>query len=91
MAFEASRILHHLGCDVRIYNPHSLPLKDEESVDDPKVQELRGLSEWSDAQFWCSPEQHGNMTAVFKNQSESSPNPSRGASPVRSQDLLVLH
>lgn len=71
MAFEASRILHRLGCDVRLYDPRSLPIKDESSVDDPKVQELRMLSEWSDAHFWCSPEQHGNLTAVFKNQSES--------------------
>jgi hypothetical protein len=34
------------------------------------VQELRQLSEWSEAQFWSSPEQHGNITAVMKNQSE---------------------
>lgn len=31
--------------------------------------ELRALSEWSDGQFWVSPEQHGTITAVFKNQS----------------------
>lgn len=23
---------------------------------------------WSDGQVWCSPEQHGNITSVFKNQ-----------------------
>jgi arsenic resistance protein ArsH len=71
MAFEASRILHQIGCDVRVYNPSGLPVKDEVSTDHPKVQELRELSAWSDAHFWCSPEQHGNVTAVFKNQSKS--------------------
>ncbi len=69
MAFEASRILHNLGCDVRIYSPLGLPVKDDIHHHHVKVQELRQLSEWSEAQFWCSPEQHGNITAVMKNQS----------------------
>ena len=30
--------------------------------------EIRGLSEWSEAHVWVSPEQHGTITAVFKNQ-----------------------
>lgn len=49
--------------------PRVSPVKDEVSVQHEKVAELRGLSEWSEAQFWCSPEQHGNITAVMKNQS----------------------
>jgi NAD(P)H-dependent FMN reductase len=70
MAYEAARILHTVGCHVRTYDPLGLPVKDDTQHDHPKVQELRQLSEWSDGQFWCSPEQHGNVTAVFKNQSE---------------------
>ena len=70
MAYEAARILHLIGCDVKIYNPSTLPIKDETNSSHPKVKELRELSEWSDSHFWCSPEQHGNVTAVFKNQSE---------------------
>jgi arsenic resistance protein ArsH len=70
MAYEAARILHTIGCHVRTYDPLGLPVKDDTQHDHPKVQELRQLSEWSDGQFWCSPEQHGNVTAVFKNQSE---------------------
>jgi NAD(P)H-dependent FMN reductase len=70
MAFEAARILHHLGSEVRIYDPSGLPVKDDVQHHHPKVQELRQLSDWSEAQFWCSPEQHGNITAVMKNQSE---------------------
>jgi arsenic resistance protein ArsH len=69
MAYEAGRILHNIGCHVRMYDPLGLPIKDDTQQQHPKVQELRQLSEWSDGQFWCSPEQHGNVTAVFKNQS----------------------
>lgn len=69
MALEAARLLDKMGCDVRVYDPQGLPVKDEVSVQHEKVAELRGLSEWSEAQFWCSPEQHGNITAVMKNQS----------------------
>lgn len=68
MAFEACRILDRIGCDVRVYDPQGLPVKDDIQHDHPKVQELRDLSIWSEAQFWCSPEQHGNTTAVMKNQ-----------------------
>jgi hypothetical protein len=71
MALEAARLLERMNCDVRVYDPQGLPVKDEVSVGDRKVQELRSLSEWSEAQFWCSPEQHGNITAVMKNQSKS--------------------
>lgn len=70
-AFESARILDKLGADVRVFDPRGLPVKDEASVAHPKVQELRALSEWSDGHFWCSPEQHGTITAVFKNQSQS--------------------
>jgi arsenic resistance protein ArsH len=68
MAFEAARILDRIGCEVRVYDPMGLPVKDDVQHDHPKVQELRNLSIWSEAQFWCSPEQHGNITAVMKNQ-----------------------
>lgn len=43
-------------------------MKDDRSEQHAKVQELRGLSLWSEAHVWVSPEQHGTLTAVFKNQ-----------------------
>jgi arsenic resistance protein ArsH len=61
LAFEISRILWRLGCDVRIYDPSDLPMKDDVQHTHPKVQELRDLSRWSDGHFWISPEQHGNL------------------------------
>ena len=64
MALEACRILFRLGCDVRVYNPSRLPVKDDVQHSHEKVQELRDLSEWSDGHIWCSPEQHGNVVSL---------------------------
>jgi hypothetical protein len=61
LALEAARIFHRLGCDVRVYDPAGLPIKDDVQHDHPKVVELRGASQWSDGHFWVSPEQHGNL------------------------------
>jgi len=63
LALEAARILHRLGCDVRVYNPAGLPQKDDIQHNHPKVQELRELSKWSDGHVWISPEQHGNLVS----------------------------
>ncbi len=64
MAFEASRILHRLGCDVRVFDPTQLPVKNDLDEAHRKVQELRELSRWSDGQVWCTPEQHGNLASL---------------------------
>lgn len=61
VALEASRILFRLGCDVRVYDPTGLPVKDDLQHMHPKVQELRDLSRWSDGHVWVCPEQHGNL------------------------------
>lgn len=67
LAFEASRILFRLGCDVRIYDPAGLPVKDDVQHNHPKVQELRDLSRWSDGHVWISPEQHGTLVSSLIN------------------------
>lgn len=61
LALEASRILWRLGCDVRVFDPTGLPVKDDVQHLHPKVQELRDLSRWSDGHVWVSPEQHGAL------------------------------
>ncbi|KAH7054819.1 flavoprotein-like protein [Linnemannia elongata] len=68
LAFELARILHRLGAGVHVYGPTGPPCKDGVSENYPEVQELRELSQWPYAHFWVSLEQHGNITAVFKNQ-----------------------
>ncbi|KAL4965967.1 flavoprotein-like protein [Aspergillus stella-maris] len=66
VAFEASRILFRLGCDVRVFNPEGLPVKNDVDHMHPKVQELRALSAWSDGHVWISPEQHGNLVRLSR-------------------------
>jgi arsenic resistance protein ArsH len=57
-----------LGCDVRVYNPRGLPVRDPALEDEIKVKELRALTLWSDGHMWVSPEMHGTITGTFKNQ-----------------------
>jgi arsenic resistance protein ArsH len=68
LAYENARLLELLGCDVRVFNPKGLPLRDPELEDHVKVQEIRALTMWSDGHCWVSPEMHGTVTGVFKNQ-----------------------
>ncbi|KAK4699360.1 arsenical resistance protein ArsH, partial [Phenoliferia sp. Uapishka_3] len=88
-AFEASRILDRLGADVRVFDPQGLPMKDGTSETHEKVVELRDLCEWSDGQFWCSPEQHGTITAVFKNQVDWIPLSVGSVRPTQGRTLAV--
>lgn len=87
---EAGRILEGLGCDVRFYNPEGLPVKAPGLEDHPKVQELRELSMWSEGQVWSSPEMHGNVTGVFKNQIDWIPLSIGAVRPTQGRTLAVM-
>ncbi|KAH8433156.1 uncharacterized protein LDX57_010790 [Aspergillus melleus] len=89
VALEASRVLFRLGCDVRVFNPEGLPVKNDTEHDHPKVQELRELSRWSDGHVWVSPEQHGNLTAVFKNQIDWIPLSTGSVRPTQGRTLAI--
>lgn len=89
VAFEASRILFRLGCDVRVFDPEGLPVKNDSDTSHPKVQELRELSRWSDGHVWVSPEQHGNLTAVFKNQIDWIPLTTGSVRPTQGRTLAI--
>ncbi|KAJ9669634.1 hypothetical protein H2201_000017 [Coniosporium apollinis] len=89
VAFEAARILFRLGCDVRVFDPTGLPMKDDVQHAHPKVQELRNLSKWSDGHVWVSPEQHGNLTAVFKNQIDWIPLSTGSVRPTQGRTLAI--
>ncbi|KAF2434050.1 arsenate resistance ArsH [Tothia fuscella] len=89
LSFEAARILFRLGCDVRVYDPIRLPVKDDVQHMHPKVQELRDLSRWSDGHVWISPEQHGNLTAVFKNQIDWIPLSTGSVRPTQGRTLAI--
>ncbi|MBC7499938.1 MAG: arsenical resistance protein ArsH [Herminiimonas sp.] len=87
---EAARILQHLGAETRIFDPRELPMAGGASEDHPKVVELRALSMWSEGQVWCSPERHGAMTAVFKNQIDWIPLEQGGMRPSQGRTLAVM-
>ncbi len=87
---EAARILLYFGAEVRIFDPRDLPIAG--SVDDahPKVAELRALSMWSEGQVWCSPERHGTITAVMKNQIDWIPLEQGAMRPSQGRTLAVM-
>ncbi|KAK4964464.1 hypothetical protein LTR66_005966 [Elasticomyces elasticus] len=89
LAYEASRILFRLSCDVRVYDPAGLPVKDDVQHLHPKVEELRQLSRWSDGHVWICPEQHGNLTAVFKNQIDWIPLSTGSVRPTQGRTLAI--
>ncbi|USU21579.1 arsenical resistance protein ArsH [Paraburkholderia fungorum] len=90
LTLEAERILRHFGAETRVFDPHGLPIVDSVPADHPKVVELRQLSEWSEGQVWCSPERHGTLTAVFKNQIDWLPLESGGVRPTQGRTLAVM-
>ncbi len=87
---EAARILTALGAETRIFNPRDLPLPDAVAADHPKVQELRSLSQWSEAQVWCSPERHGAISAVMKAQIDWIPLVVGSVRPTQGRTLAVM-
>ncbi|MNR82302.1 NADPH azoreductase [compost metagenome] len=87
---EAARILLHFGAEVRIFDPRDLPMAGAASEDHPKVVELRALSMWSEGQVWCSPERHGAITAVMKNQIDWIPLEQGAMRPSQGRTLAVM-
>lgn len=87
---EAARILQYFGAETRTFDPAELPLAGGASDDHPKVVELRALSMWSEGQVWCSPERHGAITAVMKNQIDWIPLEQGGMRPSQGRTLAVM-
>ena len=96
LTLEAKRVLERLGADVRVFDPAGLPLVDDDqghdpASDHPKVQELRELSLWSEAQVWCSPERHGAMTGIMKTQIDWLPlAPIGGVRPTQGRTVALM-
>ena len=68
LAEEAALIIQDFGAEVRFFDPRELPIYGSVPDTHPKVQELRELSLWSEGQVWSSPELHGQISGVMKNQ-----------------------
>mmetsp|Transcript_13216 Transcript_13216/g.23977 ORF Transcript_13216/g.23977 Transcript_13216/m.23977 type:complete len:386 (-) Transcript_13216:1169-2326(-) len=89
LAYEFARLLEVLGCDVRVYNPKGLPVRDPALENEVKVQELRALTHWSDGHVWVSPEMHGTITGAFKNQIDWIPLNTGSVRPTQGKTCLV--
>lgn len=90
LALEAQRLLEQLGAETRLFDPHELPMVDSVAATHPKVQELRQASLWSEGHVWVSPERHGTLTAVFKNQIDWLPLEEGSVRPTQGRTLAVM-
>jgi arsenic resistance protein ArsH len=90
LTLEAAKILEGFGAEVKVFDPKDLPVFDHLSTDHPKVQELRNLANWSEGMVWCSPEVHGNITSVFKNQIDWIPLSIGSIRPTQGRTLAVM-
>lgn len=86
---EAARLLEHLGGEARVFDPAGLALPDSDPTN-AKAAELRELLAWSDAQVWCSPENYGSISAVFKAQLDSGPPVVEGKPVYAGKPLAVI-
>ena len=90
-AEESARILRHLGCETRMFDPAGLPQVDDAPPDHPKVVELRELATWSEGMVWSSPERHGAMTGLMKTQVDWLPLSMQGGiRPTQGKTLAVM-
>ena len=90
LALESERILKKFGADVKVYNPEGLPIFDRVNYEHPKVQELHELAMWSEGMVWVSPEIHGAMTSVIKNQIDWIPLSVGSVRPTQGRTLAVM-
>ncbi len=89
-AEEAARIIEGFGAEVKFFHPHDLPIRGSVPESHAKVQELRELSQWSEGQVWSSPEMHGNLTGILKNQIDWIPLSIGAVRPTQGRTLAVM-
>ncbi|MEL7246225.1 MAG: NAD(P)H-dependent oxidoreductase, partial [Cyanobacteria bacterium J06573_2] len=90
LAEEAARIIEGFGAEVKFFDPRELPIRGSVPETHPKVEELRELSLWSEGQVWSSPEMHGNITGILKNQIDWIPLNMGGIRPTQGRTLAVM-
>ena len=87
---EAARIITEMGAETRFFDPRELPICDSVPATHAKVVELRDLSTWSEGQVWTSPERHGAVTGVLKNQIDWIPLAIGAVRPTQGRTLAVM-
>jgi arsenical resistance protein ArsH len=90
LAEEAARIMADFGAEVKFFDPRELPIHGSVPETHAKVQELRSLCQWSEGQVWSSPEMHGNITGILKNQIDWVPLSIGAVRPTQGKTLAVM-
>jgi len=96
-AEESARVIESFGAEVKFFNPVNLPLADISLTQTPdfdklpeSVKELRQLVDWCEAMVWVSPEVHGNISSVLKNQIDWIPLNVGAVRPTQGKLLAVM-
>jgi len=90
LALDAERLLRHLGCETRVFDPHALPMLDSVDTSHPEVQRLRAWSQWSDRKSTRLNSSHPTVTGVFKNQIDWLPLEDGSLRPTQGRTLAVM-
>ncbi|MEH1950787.1 MAG: arsenical resistance protein ArsH [Nostoc sp.] len=90
LAEETARIIEEFGAEVKFFDPRELPIYGSVLDTHPKVQELRQLSLWSEGQVWSSPELHGQISGIMKNQIDWIPLSIGAVRPTQGRTLAVM-
>ncbi|MCJ8300919.1 MAG: NAD(P)H-dependent oxidoreductase, partial [Pseudomonadales bacterium] len=90
LALESAEILRSFGAKVKVFDPSGLPVYQSTTVDHLKVQQLREMANWSEGMLWSSPELHGNMSGVFKNQIDWIPLSDGSVRPTQGKTLALM-
>jgi arsenic resistance protein ArsH len=90
LAEEAMGIIEEFGAEARVFDPRELPIYGSVPETHHKVQELRELSQWSEGQVWSSPEMHGQITGIMKNQIDWIPLSIGAVRPTQGRTLAVM-
>ncbi|MEH2315766.1 arsenical resistance protein ArsH [Nostoc sp.] len=90
LAEEAARIIEEFGGEVKFFDSRELPIYGSVPDTHPKVEELRELSLWSEGQVWSSPELHGQISGMMKNQIDWIPLTMGAMRPTQGRTLAVM-
>lgn len=90
LALESAKILESFGAEVKVFDPTDLPVFDRVNYEHPKVKELHELAMWSEGMVWSSPEIHGNISSVIKNQIDWIPLSVGAMRPTQGRTLAVM-
>lgn len=90
LAEEAAKVITEFGAEVKFFDPCDLPIYGSVPDTHYKVQELRELSLWSEGQVWSSPEMHGNISGMIKNQIDWIPLTLGAVRPTQGRTLAVM-